>query len=278
MNIITNDNNKIPFSILMSLYKNENTKYLYKCLESLYEQKLQAEEIIIVFDGDIGIELETIVFEWKSKLPIKIVRIEKNVGLGQALNLGLLQCNNNIIARMDTDDICLPDRFIKQIPYIYQHQDIAVLGSNIFEYDEEISSLISQKSIPISHEDILKFIKKRNPFNHMSVVFRKNMIINSGSYQHHNLMEDYNLWIRVVSNGYKVENLPDRLLKVRAGNSMIKRRRGLDYIGSEYKLAKLKIENNIDNLTSIYMIFLQRSLIRILPISLLSTLYKTMRK
>ncbi|WP_426578371.1 glycosyltransferase [Xenorhabdus stockiae] len=274
----TINSNKIPFSVLMSLYKKEKPDYLSLCLESLYSQTLQAKEIVLVFDGDISIELENIVLEWKNKLPIKIIKIKKNVGLGMALNLGLLQCSNNIIARMDTDDICLPDRFMKQITYINQHPDIAVLGSNVIECDENMSSSIGKKSLPTTYENILKFIKKRCPFNHMSVVFRKDSILNSGNYQHHELMEDYNLWIRVISNGYKVENLSERLLKVRAGNSMIKRRRGLNYIKSEYRLANLKIEHNIDNLIPAYIILIKRSLIRILPTLLLSILYRTIRK
>ncbi|MDE9444682.1 glycosyltransferase [Xenorhabdus bovienii] len=277
----TSSNNrekKIYFSVLMSLYNGEKPNYLHKCLESLYEQTMQPDEIIVVFDGSIRIELENIINEWESKLPLKIVKIENNVGLGNALNFGLSQCKNNIVARMDTDDICLPNRFEKQITYMDKNPEITILGSNVLEYDETMSKIIGQKSLALSYDEILQLIKKRNPFNHMSVIFKKDAIINSGSYQHHLFMEDYNLWIRIISKGYKVENLPDRLIKVRAGNSMIKRRRGLNYIKSEYKLAKLKINKNIDNKFSAFFIFLLRSSIRILPVSLLSNLYRLVRK
>ncbi|PHM39566.1 putative UDP-galactose--lipooligosaccharide galactosyltransferase [Xenorhabdus mauleonii] len=266
------------FSVLMSLYDKEKPIYLHQCLESLYQQTLQPDEIVIIFDGSINVELEAVISKWKSILPLKIFKTEKNMGLGYSLNFGLLQCKHNLIARMDTDDICFPDRFEKQIAYMCKMPEISILGSNVIEYDETMSNIITKKTLALSHNDIIKFIKKRNPFNHMSVILRKDIIMKSGNYQHHIFMEDYNLWIRVISLGYKVENLSDRLLKVRTGNAMIKKRRGISYIKSELKLAKLKVEKNIDSFFPALLTFILRSIIRILPTSLLSKVYRLIRK
>ncbi|KOY62595.1 amylovoran biosynthesis protein AmsE [Photorhabdus heterorhabditis] len=268
----------MKFSVLMSLYYKEKANYLNECFYSLLKQTRKPQEIILVLDGPIDSELSNIIEKWRNILPLTIVPLENNIGLGKALNIGLEHCHNELIARMDTDDICMPNRFEKQIDYMLKNPDISVLGSNVTEYNENMSVITNEKSLALYHNDILKFIKKRNPFNHMSVIFKKSVIIKSGSYQHHLFMEDYNLWIRIISNGYKVANIPDRLLKIRGGNSMIERRRGIPYIKSEFQLAKLKIEKNIDNFSSSYFTFLLRSSIRILPASLLSKVYKLMRK
>ena len=131
---------------------------------------------------------------------------------------------------------------------------------------------------PTEHNDIVNYAKKRNPINHMTVAFKKEAVLAVGGYQHHLFMEDYNLWIRMISSGYKVANLPDILVKVRAGNSMVTRRKGLKYIKSEYKLANLKIKTNLDNSFSAYSIFLLRSIPGMLPTSFLSKIYKMLRK
>ncbi|WP_241618939.1 glycosyltransferase, partial [Rosenbergiella epipactidis] len=188
----------IKFSVLMSLYKNEKSEYLSSCLESLANQTVKPTEIIVVIDGPISEELYKVIKDFKYILPIIIKPLDKNVGLGKALNYGLGFCNYNYIARMDTDDICLPERFEKQLEYMISNPKVSLLGSSIIEFDKNYER---EKNLPVDNVDIIKFAKWKNPFNHMSVFFKKEDVIKLGGYKHHLYMEDYNLWLRIIDAG-----------------------------------------------------------------------------
>ncbi|MET4890872.1 glycosyltransferase [Morganella morganii] len=268
------------FTILMSLYISENEKNFMECMCSLFKQTVTITEIILVLDGELKPSLyKTLdIIVKNSIIPITIISLKKNVGLGEALNEGLKHCSNEWIFRMDTDDICLPDRFEKQISYIKENPHISLVGGNTEEFSEDMSNSNGQRNVACEHNDIIKLAKKRNPFNHMTVAFKKSAVLAVGGYQHHLYMEDYNLWLRMIAAGYKTHNLQDVLVNVRAGSSMVSRRRGLTYIKSEYQLAKLKIKSKIDSPLSATIIFFMRSIPRILPTSLLNVIYKKLRK
>ncbi len=262
------------FSVLMSLYYKENEAYLEECLCSLKSQDLQPSEVVIVYDGYVSDELNDIVLKYKDELKINIVKLKDNVGLGKALNYGLQHCKYNYIARMDTDDVCFPNRFSTQIPIIY-NSDIDILGSSVIEFDDEKTRF---KDVPQSHEDIISAIVSKNPINHMSVVFKKDKIIEIGGYKHHLYMEDYNLWLRAVFNNLKIINLKDRLLYVRVNPEMVKRRKGLKYIKSEIELTKLKLSSETIPHGKVIIVSFVRIITRILPSRLLSVIYKVDRK
>ncbi|WP_367680570.1 glycosyltransferase [Candidatus Fukatsuia anoeciicola] len=268
----------LSFSVLISLYKNEKPQYLNDCLSSIANQTLTPNEIILVLDGSVGIELIEVIFKWLKIIPIKIIKLSKNVGLGQALNIGLQQCKFELVARMDTDDICYSTRFEKQINYIIKYPNIAVLGSNIYEFNNNICNIRGIRTTPSSYEDIVKFSKIRNPFNHMTVIFKKSIIQKVGGYQHHLYMEDYNLWLRVISNKYYVKNLPNILVYARVDDKMIYRRRGLIYIKSEFKIAILKMKLKIQNPFLSLITFCLRSLLRLLSVRYISLIYKKIRR
>lgn len=268
----------IQFSVLISLYDKELPQYLEECLYSILKSNSLPSELILVLDGSINENLYFIINKFKPCLPIKTIPLPKNVGLGNALNEGLKHCSNQWVFRMDTDDYCLPDRFEKQVKYIRDNPDIVLLGSSTEEFDSHLEKSLGLRNPPTSHNEILHYAKKRNPFNHMTVAFRKDVIQQVGGYQHHLYMEDYNLWIRVIAAGHKVANLSDVLVNVRGGDSMIKRRKGLVYIKSELQLVKLKIEHKIDTPINAYLAFMLRSIPRLLPTSILSQVYKNLRK
>lgn len=266
------------FSVLMSLYEKEKAEYLHESLRSLFEQTLSANEIIIVYDGQVTKELYKVVDLWAKKLPIKTIQLQKNVGLGQALNEGLKHCKNKYVARMDTDDICHPKRFEEQVKFLEENPDIAILGSYIQEFDGEVGNVISYRKVPITNDEIIKYLPKKNPFNHMTVMFDKDEIIKIGSYKHHHLMEDYNLWLRLLRIGIKAANLPHYLVFVRGGKNMVNRRAGLKYVKSEFFLAKLKYHLGYQSLSLASILFIVRAIPRVLPISILRLIYKLVRK
>lgn len=267
----------IDFSVLMSLYEKENPTSLDECLKSLFNQTCPANEIIVVLDGPITEQLNEILNKWVELLPLNIVLLPNNVGLGNALNIGMKSCNYNLIARMDTDDISLPNRFELQLARFQKYPDLCILGGAISEFECNTDNITGIRRVPESHEDIVKYAILKNPFNHMTVMFKKNEIVQAGGYMHHHFMEDYNLWLRVLSNGKTVGNLPDILVYARAGNVMLNRRRGFSYIGSEITLAKLKYKLGFQNILSAFGVFLMRALPRILPIYIIRKIYFLMR-
>ncbi|MFP9429319.1 glycosyltransferase [Enterobacter sp. LM3] len=265
------------FSVLMSLYYKEDPVYLDSCFASLANQSLLPTEIVCVFDGPLNADLENVVLKWSEKLNVNIVRLPVNVGLGNALNKGLAHCSFDIVARMDSDDICLPERFQKQIPLFFSDKDLILLGSGIDEFEVCENTIKSVRKVPLSQAEIRESCKIKNPFNHMTVVFRKNKILSLGGYQHHFLMEDYNLWLRVIAKGYKVENVDSSLVKARVGNGMVGRRKGIKYIKSEWELFMLKKKLGFQSFIPGICVFLMRSVPRLLPKTMLSMLYNISR-
>ncbi|PSU96064.1 amylovoran biosynthesis protein AmsE [Photobacterium leiognathi subsp. mandapamensis] len=265
------------FSVLMSLYSGEKAQYFKEAMQSIYCQTMKPSEIIIVHDGPLNSSLYNVINEWKLLLPIEEVILDINVGLGNALNIGLDKCKNDLVARVDTDDINLPNRFEIQYKYMCDNLDVSLCGSHISEFDNNHEDIISTRKVPIGNE-IAKFIFKRNPFNHMSVMYRKSAVLDSGSYQHLKFMEDYYLWIRMYLKGYKLVNLDMILVNARIGNGMLERRKGLDYYKSELRFMKYLLNADVPNKPRIAGRFLIRSHIRLLPKSLLRRVYKITRK
>lgn len=267
----------MKFSVLMSLYEKEEATFLAQCFDSLYAQTLPANEIVLVFDGELNAALEDCVSAYQAKLPLKIVRLPQNMGLGKALNAGIEHCQNEWIFRMDTDDICHPERFAKQMAFI-EHHDVDIVGTQLAEFETDPERLMGERKVPIDAQAIYQYAKMRSPFNHPTVAYRKSMLQKLDGYQHHLFLEDYNLWIRILANGYKTANLPDTLLYMRVGNGMVNRRKGWNYFKSEWQLAKLKWVLHFDQGVIIFCHFLIRSLPRLLPTNLLKIIYHYLHK
>jgi glycosyltransferase involved in cell wall biosynthesis len=268
----------LKFTVLLSLYCKESPDYLNYCLQSIADNTLRPDQVIIVYDGEVGEQLEAVVDKYTLRLPIEVVRITKNIGLGNALNYGLSFSTNDVVIRMDTDDKCLSCRFEKQISYLEQHPQVVLLGSAVEEFDESMKYSQGIRFSESSHLKIKEYAKKRNPFNHMSVVFKKSVIEKVGGYQHHYYMEDYNLWLRVIASGYLTYNSPEVLVYVRAGKSMIGRRKGIKYILSEIKLANIKRKLKIDSFFGVITVAILRIIPRFLPTALLKYFYAFLRK
>lgn len=266
----------ILFSILLSLYHKEKVEYLEKCFESIWDQQtLKPTEIILVLDGPIGEKLTRCVEQWQLKLGsiLKIIALPENVGLGKALNEGLKHCTNEWVFRMDTDDICTEERFLKQVVFIEENPMVVLFGGQVLEFNQDISDAHVLKAVPENNNEIKVFAQKRCPFNHMTVAYRRDVILELGSYHHHLFMEDYNLWLRVIAAGYEVANLPDVILYARVGNGMHARRKGLEYIKSEKKLLDLKKELKLQHPIHANILFLIRSIFRLLPSTMLGKIY-----
>lgn len=251
-----------PYSVLMSVYYKENPVYFSEALDSMINQTFPPDEIVLVEDGPLSKELYDCIARYRGNYPdlFIIVQNDYNLGLGLSLAKGLKKCNNDYIARMDTDDISNLERCKLQVRYLETHPQVSVVGGQILEFDEITGKTFGKRILPLYDKDLKKYMVRRCPFNHMSVMFKKNDVLSVGNYRNYLYNEDYDLWIRLASSGIQFANIDEILVKVRAGNEFIKRRGGFTYFKSELLIQKDLYKNGIINLTE----FLENILIRIL--------------
>ena len=270
----------LKFSVLLSVYSKEKRKNLELSLKSIYDdQILKPDEIVLVEDGPLTEELYAEINHQLDRLKgiLKIIKLEKNSGLGNALKEGVLHCTYEWIARMDTDDIAYPERFKKQIEYIKKNPDIDVLGTFMTEFIDEITNKICVKDAPISNID--NYIKYRDPVNHPSVILRKSKVLEAGNYQEIFLNEDSYLWARMYSIGAKFANIPEELVYFRVDDNTYKRRGGWKYIKAEWKLQKEYLRLGIINKIGFWKNVCLKSCVRLMPNFLRKFIYlKVLRK
>lgn len=263
------------FNVLLSLYFKEHPEYFRDSLDSILNQTLLPDEIVLVKDGPLTKELDALVEEYQARYPkFKIVPLEKNVGLGKALNEGLKHCSHDIVARMDTDDICKPDRFEKQLAVFKNNPDVDVVSSWIDEFEGDVKNILSTRKLPETHSEIYEYGKKRCPINHPAVMFKKSAVLTAGGYMHLPLFEDYYLWVRMLVNGAKFYNIQESLLYFRTSSAMFMRRGGLKYALTEvsflWKMHKIGYVNLLSTIKSIFI----RFTVRIMPNSIRGFIYK----
>lgn len=240
----------MDFSVLMSVYIRENPIYLDEALKSiLIDQTIIPNELVIVEDGPLTKELELVIEEYKKKFDsiIKLIKLSENHGLGRDLNIGLNECTYELVARMDSDDICHRLRFEKQLKVFRKNNNVDLVGSNIAEFFESRDNIEFIRKVPSSMDEIQKMSKKRNPVNHVSVMFKKSSVLNAGGYKHMLYLEDYYLWIRMIKNNNILQNIDEELVYVRTGEEMFKRRSNTKYITSWYYLQKKMYEYDMVN-------------------------------
>lgn len=267
----------MQFSVLLSVYFRENPEYLAVALQSLIEQKLCPDQIVIVKDGQLGESLEVVISKFinqcNEKTAITIVEFTENKGLGIALAEGLKACKYDLVARMDTDDIACPERFFLQVQEFRRDADLTVLGSDIREFETVPENITGCRIVPKTGAEIIRYAKKRNPFNHMTVMFRKVAILEVGNYQDFLWFEDYYLWVRLILKGYKMKNLAQPLVLVRAGQEMLARRAGLKYIKQECRLQARFLQLGFINYYEFLRNCLLRAIVRLLPRKIIGAVY-----
>lgn len=219
------------FSVLMSIYIKEKPEYVKTCFDSLLQQTELADEWVIVEDGPLTEDMYKLLDLYQKDYPglIKRIPLKQNQGLGKALAIGIPECKNEIIARMDTDDIARKDRFEKQLKKFEGDSKIDICGSIIYEFENDISNIVAKRTVPTNHNDIIKYQKRRDAFNHMTVMYRKSIVLQAGNYLDCPLMEDTYLWVRMIMIGAKCCNINEPLVYTRIGRDMYERRGGWGY-------------------------------------------------
>ena len=235
------------YSVLMSVYYKEKPEYLKKAIESMLNQTVKPDEFIIVKDGPLTEDLDNVINEYvdKEKDLFTIVSLEKNLGLGLALNEGLKVARNELIARMDSDDISLPNRCEEQLGILKENSNIDIIGGDIAEFIDNEDNIIGKRIVPTQNVEIKEYMKKRCAMNHMTVMYKRKAVEESGGYKDWFWNEDYYLWIRMLENNIVFANTGTVLVHVRCGKEMYQRRGGKKYFTSEVELQKYMLNKNI---------------------------------
>ena len=226
------------YSVLMSVYYKEHPEYLRQSMQSIYDQTIPTDDFVLICDGPLSPALDTVITDMQKIFGFRlhVIRLLKNGGLGNALNVGMQQCKNNLVARMDSDDISRPNRCESQLAVFRDHPEFSLVSGIVEEFSDTIDHVTVRRIVPEQQADILAFAKKRNPFNHPCIMYKKNDVEAAGGYQDFYLLEDYYLWIRMLQQGFIGYNLQEPLLWMRAGSDMYKRRGGWKYFLSQHKL------------------------------------------
>lgn len=222
------------YSVLISVYYKEKPEFLRASIDSMTKQTLRPDEIVIVKDGKLTVqldkELEKIIQEYPTLF--NIVSLEINVGLGRALDIGIERCKNELIARMDSDDISLPDRCERQTNAFIEDPELSIIGTNIDEFYDVPSNVISSRIVPTNHKEIKKFIRRRSPFNHPTVMFNKSDVLRCGGYGNLRRKQDLDLFSRMINGGCKASNINKSLLLFRSNEDNFRRRKSWSYCKS----------------------------------------------
>ena len=233
------------FSVAMCLYQGDRADWFSSAVDSILNQTLKPNEVVLVVDGPIPQELESVVAEYEKLDIFKVVRLEVNQGHGNARRIGLQNCTYELIALMDADDISIPNRFEKQIRYLQKNIDVDIVGGNIAEFINEPKNIVAYRNVYPKDEDIKHHLRNRCPMNLVTVMFKKTSIQSVGGFMDWYCEEDYYLWIRMYLAKMKFANINDVLVNVRVGEEMYRRRGGWRYFRSEAKLQKYMYKNKI---------------------------------
>ncbi|WP_283128000.1 glycosyltransferase [Allofournierella massiliensis] len=228
----------LDYSVLMSVYHKERPEFLRQAMESIANQTVPTNDFVLVCDGPLNEQLDEVIAQMQDVFGqlLHVVRLEKNMGLGNSLNIGIQHCKNNLVARMDSDDIAYLDRCEKQIKVFNEHPEISICSGVVEEFTVTPDIVDARRVPPEMNTEIIEFAKKRNPFNHPCVMYKKSAVEAAGSYQDFYLLEDYYLWLRMLMAGYQGYNIQEPLLHMRAGSNMYLRRAGRKYAKAQVKL------------------------------------------
>lgn len=224
------------FSVLMSVYAKDRPAWVREALDSVLSNTAKPNEIVIMVDGPVGQEIQVLLEEAAQNPLVRVIFHPVNVGRGAALEIAVPQCQNELIALVDADDISRRYRFEKQLAAFATQPELAVVGGQVQEINSETSAPMTQRRVPLTNREILQYLKTRMPFNNPTVMFKKSAILDSGNFQALDLMEDYYMWARVAAKGYPMTNIPDILVDMRVGGQLYERRGGWKYFCANKRL------------------------------------------
>jgi glycosyltransferase involved in cell wall biosynthesis len=263
-----------PFSLLVSVYDGDRPDYLRRALRSaIADQTVRPDQVVIVRDGPVRQELAECLDELQaaSPVPVTFVPLEHNSGLGPALNAGLAASWFDVIARMDADDVAMPHRFEVQMALI---ADADIVGSGLLEFVTDTDDVVGQRVPPTDPSHIARYARAHDPFNHPTVVYRRQAVLDAGGYGDLPLMEDYALFARMLQQGARAVNVVEPLVYYRVGATAFKRRGGIGLLRSELRLQREFRRNGFISRAEYARNVLARGSYRLIPWWLRRAIYR----
>ncbi|MBE6944155.1 MAG: glycosyltransferase [Ruminococcaceae bacterium] len=233
------------FSVSMCVYGGDHPAWFQTSVDSIRNQTAPPDEIVLVVDGPVPEDLNAVICQYEKEPIFHVIRLEKNMGHGEARRISLNACKHSLVALMDADDISVPDRFAKQIKMFAEDPALTIVGGNITEFVDTPDNLVGMRTVYTTDSEIKQDMKKRCPMNQMTVMFRKADVEAAGGYVDWYCDEDYYLWLRLMLSGAKFCNIPETLVNVRVGKEMYSRRGGMKYFKSEAKLQKWMLKKKV---------------------------------
>lgn len=269
------------YSVLISVYYKESPEFLRQAIDSMLAQTVAPDEVVLVCDGPMTPGLDQVILSFQEQCGdrLQVLRLQTNMGLGNALNRGIRMCRNEWIARMDSDDISLPDRMEKQLAYISSHPEVSVLGGQIVEFEKDPGCPVDMRSVPLQMPQIRETLRFKNPLNHVTIFYRKSAVLAAGNYEDYPGFEDYQLWARMLAQGYQMANLKDCLCQVRIGSEMYRRRGGWSFFKNTYRMQRFLLGQKLITVVQFLRNLLIRFAAAALPNRLRGAMFrKVMRK
>ena len=270
-----------PYSVLMSVYKKDEPSFLTTAIESMLNQSVPCEQFILIEDGPLPENLEKVIDEYAAKSPelFSVVKLSENMGLGKALDKGLEVCRNELVARMDADDISLPSRCEKLLELFEKNPKLGLAGTNIDEFYDDPQNIVSSRKVPCDYESIRKFMRRRSPFNHPSVMFRKSEVLRCGGYGKMKRKQDFDLFARMLNMDCYALNIDKSLLLFRSNRDNYKRRRSWEYCKSYIDVALVNYKRGYCSIVDLAYIVVGQLTLHFAPMSVMKFLSdKLLRK
>lgn len=252
------------FSVSMCVYGGDDPGWFRTAVDSILNQTAKPDEVVLVVDGPVPVALDAVITGYAADPVFRVIRLEKNVGHGQARRTGLSACTNDLVALMDADDISAPDRFYKQLQLFAENPELTIVGGNITEFVDEPMNIVGQRQVYVTDAEIKQDMQKRCPMNQMTVMFRKAAVEAAGGYLDWYCDEDYYLWLRLRLGGAVFANIPENLVNVRVGKEMYQRRGGWKYFKSEAKLQKWMLKNKVISIGDYTVNVIKRLIVQVL--------------
>lgn len=261
------------------MYKNDDVDNAKLGIDSMLKQTVKTNDFVLIVDGPLTCAQEKMIAEYERKNEcFRVIRLKRNVGLGKALAIGVDVCKNEMIARMDNDDIALPNRCEKQLNFFKQRLELDVLGTNVIEFEKNPKQKKYVKKMPITSQDVKKYAKLRNPINHSSVMFKKSSIIDAGNYSSMRTNQDVELWVRMINKGFVIENMPEELVYFRMDKDTYQRRKNKENIELLLEVWFQFYKKGYCSLIDYLLVFFIHKCINFFPLSAVHCLYGLIRK
>ena len=272
----------VKFSVCTSIYKNDKPGFVKVALDSmLLQQTVKPDEIVLVQDGPVPYELSRLLIDYIDNYGnvFNVIKLEKNGGLGNALKIGVENAKYSIIARMDSDDICLPDRFEKQLTYLESHPECDIIAGQLTGSIDSPDNIIGRREMPLPNDEICQYKRNGCALHHVTVIFRKDAVLKAGNYQDWFWNEDYYLWVRMMMSNCVFANIPEVVVNVRSGADQYARRGGKKYFDSEIGIKKLMLERGMISKREYLVNYVERFIIqRVMPNSIRGWVFRNLAR